>query len=110
MENTEITTSPTESPLVEESKKLKYEKAPFWVGCGLVITLACSTVAYNFGYKEGENKYKNNDPKLHIFLTPSNGPTTVIPVTLTKNGIGIKFQNSITNIIAIGIEEVNKRD
>lgn len=105
MENTEIT-----SPLVEESKKPNYNKLPILIGTGAVIGLACAIVAYNAGYSEAENKYKKIDPKLHVFLTPSNGPTTVIPVTLTKQGVGIKFQNSLTNIIAIGIEEVEKRN
>lgn len=99
------------SPLEEESKKSKnYNRLALQVAMLIFILVLGSTLTYICGYKEAENKYKNINPKLHIFLTPSNGPTTAIPVTLTKNGVGIKFQNSLTNIIAIGIEEVEKRN
>jgi len=72
----------------------------------IIVIIIVAKICYEEGCTDTKRIYE--EPSLHITLIPEIGIVTVIPIKLTNKGVGIRFNNKLTNIVALGIDFQNK--
>ena len=72
----------------------------------IIVIIIVAKICYDEGCTDTKRIYE--EPQIHVTLVPEIGTVTVIPVKLTSKGIGIRFNNKLTNIVALGIDFQNK--